>query len=62
MAEVEKVRALDTARKSFSEIRQRIDTVLDHEIIPPLSDIKAGTVQSYIPERQELEEYVGRKR
>jgi len=57
MAEVEKVRALDTARKSFSEIRQRIDMILDHEIIPPLSHIKAGTVKSHItPARHDVEE------
>ena len=57
MAEVEKVRALDTAQKSFSEIRQRIDSILDHEIIPSLSHIKTGTVKSHItPDQHHLEE------
>jgi len=55
MAEVEKVRAFDTAHKSFSEIWQRIDTILDHELIPPLSScVEAGTFDS--PQQEDLEQ------
>jgi len=54
MAEVEKVRAFDTARKSFLEIWQRIDTILDHELIPPLSCVEASTFDS--PRQEDLEQ------
>lgn len=43
IAEVEKLKALNTGRNSVLEIRQRIDTILDHELIPPLSHIDTGT-------------------
>jgi len=55
MAEVKKVRAFDTAHKSFSEIWQRINTILDHELIPPLSScVEASTFNS--PWQEDLEQ------
>lgn len=42
LAEVEKLKEQDKAKKAFSAIRQRIDSIMDHELIAPMSLVDEG--------------------
>jgi hypothetical protein len=37
LAEVARLKTLDRAHNAISSIRQRIDKILDHELIPPMT-------------------------
>ena len=42
LAEVEKLKEQDKAKKAFSAIRQRIDSIIDHELIAPMLLVDEG--------------------
>jgi len=42
LAEVEKLKEQDKAKKVFSAIRQHIDSIMDHELIAPMSLVDEG--------------------
>ena len=42
LAELEKLKAEDQAHKAFISVRERIDKVVDHEIVVPIAKIDAG--------------------
>ena len=39
LAELEKLKLEDKAKKAFSAIRQWIDLIIDYEIVPPMSHV-----------------------
>jgi len=42
LAEVEKLKEQDKAKKVFSAIRQHIDSIMDHELIAPMLLVDEG--------------------
>lgn len=42
LAEISRLKTLDTAHKSFRVIRERIDKVVDHELLPPMQQLEDG--------------------
>jgi hypothetical protein len=42
MAEVERVKKADSAARAFQAIRQRLDSLVREDIIPPINSIDKG--------------------
>ena len=47
MAEVERVKKADSATKSFAAIRQRLQSMVTSDIIPPINAIDKGELDEY---------------
>jgi predicted phosphohydrolase len=48
MAEIERLKMADSAAKSFSALKHRMDKIVSHELYPPISAIDAGEFDNYI--------------
>ena len=47
MAEVEQVKTADSGSKMFGAVRQRIEDIVSHEILPPIKSIDSGEWDGY---------------
>jgi hypothetical protein len=43
LAEVACLKTLDRAHRAFAAVRQRIDKVMDHEIVPVMTEMDGNT-------------------
>ena len=48
MAEVERVKKADSAARAFQAIRQRLDSLVREDIIPPINSIDKGEWDGHV--------------